>query len=875
MSGDKPFNYAEYKGKNCFFEITIGGEPAGRIEFKLYDDIVPETAKNFRLLCIGKRPNKDGKEEDYPGYSGSGFHRIIPQFMCQGGDFTKGNGTGGKSIWAEGDSDGKFSDENFQTKHTKPGLLSMANAGPNTNGSQFFITTVATHWLDGKHVVFGEVVKGLDIVKQMEAVGSASGKPSKVMDFDVIPFEDIQGDWRRLGSGSFGNVYKGVYLGIDVAIKEVLPSKDYDVAKYFEREWRLMKEARHPNVVLFLGLSRAPPPDNRIFIVSEFIDNGNLRQLVHDTRQPLEWPLRLSILTDIARAMAYLHARRCIHRDLKGENLLMTANGRVKVTDFGFARIAARNDDELRRLTFCGTDSYMSPEILKGDEFDLPTDVFSMGVIFCEVIARKLADDYAFKRSAPDWGMDADEVKSRASPGCPPDLITLALDMCAVDPRVRPDMREVLSRLRSIELGVLEKAGDAHVGSVKFFTAGRKRPGPALRIPSFGIGVGSEIRNKDGVNEVAAKHDGVNVSVGSGKELDEAVRSLEDLRVSKGPPNVFPPEHGRTPASEKSRWESPRWDGDSMYYTQRSGDFGYIPSEPGSDSTSPLLQETPNVGAENAPSRLSNYSSTVAQTHGGELGTSTPSVITAVNPSKFSTNHAPLVPQDTSSVLTVRASPVAPTHPLHEAAVAHQTDSSSMSFDDATSVSKILQVESTQSRMSVDSYHTASSAIISPAPITDSVALGSIAAATEGSTATMPLTVETEPSLIHRFTLIKPGSTRRGSISMSPTSNSRGISPPPPDSAPGWSPFEFFFGSGYSAKCDLCMKRLGWGWKPVLECDDCGMRAHIKCGEFAPRDCGLRAPRQASPPPLPISPTSPKFRPNVRRKSGENATASA
>ncbi|CAE6360921.1 unnamed protein product [Rhizoctonia solani] len=693
------------------------------------------------------------------------------------------------------------------------------------------------------------------------------------MDFDVIPFEDIQGDWRRLGSGSFGNVYKGVYLGIDVAIKEVLPSKDYDVAKYFEREWRLMKEARHPNVVLFLGLSRAPPPDNRIFIVSEFIDNGNLRQLIHDTRQPLEWPLRLSILTDIARAMAYLHARRCIHRDLKGENLLMTTNGRVKVTDFGFARIAARNDDEMRRLTFCGTDSYMSPEILKGDGFDLPTDVFSMGVIFCEVIARKLADDYAFKRSAPDWGIDPGEVKARVSPGCPSELIALALDMCAVNPQARPAMREVLSRLRVIELGILEKAGDAHVGSVKFFTAGRKRPGPALRIPSFGMGVGSEIRNQDGKFEVATKRE-AGTSAGPDKELHDAVRSLENVRISKGLPNILPPEHGYTPASEKSRWKSPRWDGDSMYYTQRSGDFGYIPSEPGSDSTSPLLQEASNPRMENAHSRLSNYSETVVQMHGGNLATSTPSVNTAVASELPATPASRLPPHDSSSVLTVRASPVVPINGLHGETTTHQPELSSISLDDATGASKISQVDPTQeSKMSVDSYHTASSAITWPAAITDSVALGSIAAATEGSTVTV-LEVETEPSLIHRFTLIKPGSTRRGSVTIPPTSNGRGPSPPPPDSAPGWSPFEFFFGSGYNAKCDLCMKRLGWGWKPVLECDDCGMRAHIKCGEFAPRDCGLRSPRHASPPPLPASPTSPKFKPNIRRRSGEGATAS-
>ncbi|TGO29341.1 hypothetical protein BPAE_0016g00650 [Botrytis paeoniae] len=144
-----------------FFDITIGGEPLGRIQFELFADVVPKTAENFRQFCTGETKNHLGRPQ---GYKGSKFHRIIKDFMCQGGDFLNGDGTGSTCIYGLS----KFDDENFTHKHTEPGLLSMANAGPNTNGSQFFITTVPTPFLDNKHVVFGKVVDGMDVVRKME-----------------------------------------------------------------------------------------------------------------------------------------------------------------------------------------------------------------------------------------------------------------------------------------------------------------------------------------------------------------------------------------------------------------------------------------------------------------------------------------------------------------------------------------------------------------------------------------------------------------------------------------------------------------------------------------------------------------------------------
>ncbi|VDB94236.1 unnamed protein product [Peniophora sp. CBMAI 1063] len=580
--------------------------------------------------------------------------------------------------------------------------------------------------------------------------------------FDVIPFEDIAGDWTKLGSGSFGNVYKGQYLGIDVAIKEILPSNDYDVGKYFEREWRLLKESRHPNVVLYLGLSRAPDPDGRVFIISEFIEAGNVRQYIWDKSKPFPWRLRVSFATDIARALAYLHARRCIHRDLKGENLLVTSNGRLKITDFGFARIAARSAEESRRLTFCGTDAYMSPEILRGDEFDLPTDVYSMGVILAEIAARKLADDRTFKRAAPGWNIDEQEIRELASPGCPDGFVQLAIDCLADNPSARPTTRQILERLRAVEVEILSRPRDGediHTGSIKFLT-GAKRPGAGPRIPSFGMGVAKDIR-------------GGPDSDSEEEELRQAVLGLQSVSIGSG------------------------------------------------DSQEPLIRDESLSTA----SGFSDYSTTVIRSRDA--------------------------PPALSSILTVRASPNPASPPA--SIDANGTSSSIYSNAENGHTGEPSAAANTASMVTIDSFYTAGAQ-----------SGMSIAAATEGGSELTArdgqAKAEEVVQTVHRFTLVKAGAKRTSS----------------PSASEGWGPLEFFrsglLGSTAKAKaqqaaeCDVCGKRLGK--KAVLECDDCGMKSHLKCGDAAPLDCGYRALANGHTHHAPTPPTAAPSSPPAGKKGG-------
>ncbi|KAL4734631.1 peptidyl-prolyl cis-trans isomerase H [Aspergillus similis] len=155
-----------------FFDVALGGEPLGRLKLELFADVTPRTAENFRQFCTGESKNQQGRPQ---GYRGSKFHRVIKDFMIQGGDFVNGDGTGSCTIYGTP----KFPDENFTLRHDRPGLLSMANSGPNTNGCQFFITTTATPFLNGKHVVFGQVIGGMDIVRMIENTRTTRDKPNQ------------------------------------------------------------------------------------------------------------------------------------------------------------------------------------------------------------------------------------------------------------------------------------------------------------------------------------------------------------------------------------------------------------------------------------------------------------------------------------------------------------------------------------------------------------------------------------------------------------------------------------------------------------------------------------------------------------------------
>ncbi|SJX65410.1 related to serine/threonine protein kinase [Sporisorium reilianum f. sp. reilianum] len=613
--------------------------------------------------------------------------------------------------------------------------------------------------------------------------------------FDVINFADLSGpnggDWVRIGGGSFGVVFKGEYLGTEVAIKEVLPNNTYDVEKYFERECVLMKEARHPNIVQYIGLTKSPGPDGRIYIISEFV-GSNVRSYIADHNKPFPWRLRISFAMDMARALAYLHARNCMHRDLKGENLLITANERIKVCDFGFARIAARNEEEMRRISYCGTDGYMSPEILLGVDFSLPSDVFSLGVIFAEIASRHLVDSYTFKRVMPTFGLDADEVREMASEGCPEAFIQLALDCVEEDPRDRPEMRQVVARLRDIEREVLmrEEAENRYaIGSVRGATIQSimgtklKRAAPP-RLPSF-----------NGALKLNGARSNAN-SDDSGDEIEEALAALEKIGIE--------PDDARAPGTIKgsstlkvSGHGNPWWSEDATEALP-SINRSWLAS-PGA-AAERIRQESEAGLLDNADYAESDYSTSV------------------VRSSKMTQRHAPLAMLDerapTLSVRTLRQAE----SPLLIPARRGSADVTALPQTRRGSA----ETSAAQSFMTARTHRPDAS-----------MALATIASVSSGHLEPMPI--------CHRFTLVKNGTRRPNNVvaaaqqAMAGSSHSHAHPPVPVTSYyPSLVPPAVML-SNALAKCWVCGKRIGW--KPFMDCDDCPYKTHVACAELAPPTC--------------------------------------
>ncbi|CAI7860731.1 unnamed protein product [Closterium sp. NIES-53] len=357
----------------CFLDIAFDGQSVGRIEVEVRPDVAPKTVENFVGLCNGTSSGL--------GYKGLTLHRIIPGFMAQGGNC-------GSSIFGQ-----PFPDESFELKHSGRGVLSMANRGPNTNNCQFFICFTATPHLDGKHVVFGKVVSGMDVVDKLESVGSDSGKTSveitmgteaALKTFTAEELDEATNNYARensLGRGGFGTGYRGKLTdGSPVLVMKLNPDNTRQAAEKFTREVTILTRADHPHLVKLLGYN----PEARC-IVYESLPAGSLedRLLTEGGRKTMKQKDRLRIAAEASEALLFLHHLEppILHQDVKPGNVMLNEDLSCKVGGVGLAKFLPANDSSI-----WGTVGYIDPLLLRTGKYGPQSDLYGLGLVILQLL---------------------------------------------------------------------------------------------------------------------------------------------------------------------------------------------------------------------------------------------------------------------------------------------------------------------------------------------------------------------------------------------------------------------------------------------------------------------------------------------------------
>lgn len=271
-------------------------------------------------------------------------------------------------------------------------------------------------------------------------------------DDDCIDYQDLAIK-KTLGKGNFGVVYLADFFGTDVAIKHIYEAEDYDVKKYFLREVKTLMKCRHPNIVQYLGYAL---DNKKMHIVMEYVCNGDVGQWIENETIDHAWRFRISFILDTLKALALLHSRSIIHRDLKCDNMLLTDNLRVKITDFGLSRKSPKTESQRKRQSYCGTDAYMAPEIFLCMNFDESLDMFSFAVIVLELIFLKIAKQggHIFQREIPGFGLKKDVIREEVGElcaECPKELVEIVLKCANIEPSLRPEPKHLIDPIRDIE----------------------------------------------------------------------------------------------------------------------------------------------------------------------------------------------------------------------------------------------------------------------------------------------------------------------------------------------------------------------------------------------------------------------------------------